>query len=219
MTSRSFTFRNTAVAIHKNVVAKEHDALRKLPMKKRKIRPDVFVVSRPLKKSRIDTAMNTSRTATDTANKNSLGIRGESVLQCIVRDLDKQLSIIPPSANRKKTLLARKMFWRKKLGLTKLQFSPVWILARNKYNVAMQFQRSSSSDCSTMGLSNMCHIKSQQANASTQMNHCAPKTLNKKEEKKRISPLNPWSNLYYTGGTRILPYEFGEWDYIGAMMQ
>jgi hypothetical protein len=148
-------------------VSRLDGAVRRLPMKKRKIRSDIVVISSatslakrpapPLKRIRMDSSntLGTGTMGTTTSNED-LATIGGPVLQHIFRDLVNRISTIPDKAQRKKLPNERKCFWRKELGLTKMDFSSVWILARNKYNVCMQYQVTRVSNVSDLVISSRC---------------------------------------------------------------
>jgi hypothetical protein len=170
--------------------------------------------SPPLKRILMDSS-NILGNGTITSNKD-LATRGGSVLQCIFRDLVNRVSTTPDNAQRKKLLNERKHFWRKELGLTKVDFSGVWILARNKYNVVMQYQATRVSNYSAlvMPTSDTGPSRVNKADALKQKKKGNSKASNKLRNKKRGPNLNRWSNLCRTGRTRSLEiYRFGDWDF------
>jgi hypothetical protein len=228
MKSRSPTGNCRTIPFHHRIetarVSRLDGTVRRLPMKKRKIRSDMVVLSsatsvakRPapsLKRIRMETS-NILGTVTTTNNKD-LATRGGPVLQCIFRDLVNRVSTTPDNAQRKKLLNERKHFWRKELGLTKVDFSGVWILARNKYNVVMQYQATRVSNCSAlvMPTSDTGPSRVNKADALKQKKKGNSKASNKLRNKKRGPNLNRWSNLCRTGRTRSLEiYRFGDWDF------
>jgi hypothetical protein len=204
-------------------------AVRRLPMKKRKIRSDIVVISSatslakrpapPLKRIRMDSS-NILGNGTTKSNE-YLATIGGPVLQHIFRDLVNRISTIPDNAQRKKLLNERKHFWRKELGLTKVDFSSIWILARNKYNVVMQYQvtRVSNVSALVMPTSHTGPSRVNKADALKQKKKGNSKASDGVRDKKRGPDLNRWSNLCRTGRTRRLEiYRFGDWDFFAPSM-
>eukprot|EP00980_Cylindrotheca_fusiformis_P031106 scaffold25830_cov162-Cylindrotheca_fusiformis.AAC.7 len=115
---------------------------RRLPMKKRKIVFDTIVPpavsvadhqSLPRKRCRKD--VNPSIDTVAVSNKTRTG---PTLLHNMVHDLLHHLGMIVSREARKQLLIERKMFWRDELGLSKIDFSKVWIVVKNKYIVQRQ---------------------------------------------------------------------------------